>query len=104
MTEAAACRKAWPRDKAMGMRLSATDWVEGGLTLEDTIARARQAGKTAAAAAAQQWRDALWKTLDPTRNLAWEDGAQYQQQRRRLADRILALMKAGVPPAVTKTE
>ncbi|OFX05917.1 MAG: oxidoreductase [Alphaproteobacteria bacterium RIFCSPHIGHO2_12_FULL_66_14] len=37
-----ACRKAWPRDKAMGMRLSATDWVEGGLTIEDTIETARQ--------------------------------------------------------------
>ncbi|MDP1752666.1 MAG: oxidoreductase, partial [Reyranella sp.] len=37
-----ACRKLWPRDKAIGMRLSATDWVEGGLTLEDTIETARQ--------------------------------------------------------------
>jgi 2,4-dienoyl-CoA reductase-like NADH-dependent reductase (Old Yellow Enzyme family) len=37
-----ACRKAWPRDKALGMRLSATDWVEGGLTVEDTIETARQ--------------------------------------------------------------
>ncbi len=37
-----ACRKAWPRDKAIGMRLSATDWVEGGLTIEDTVETARQ--------------------------------------------------------------
>ncbi len=37
-----ACRKAWPRDKAIGFRLSATDWVEGGLTIEDTIETARQ--------------------------------------------------------------
>jgi 2,4-dienoyl-CoA reductase-like NADH-dependent reductase (Old Yellow Enzyme family) len=37
-----ACREAWPKDKPMGMRLSATDWVEGGLTLEDTIETARQ--------------------------------------------------------------
>jgi 2,4-dienoyl-CoA reductase-like NADH-dependent reductase (Old Yellow Enzyme family) len=37
-----ACRKAWPRDKALGVRLSATDWVEGGLTVEDTIETARQ--------------------------------------------------------------
>jgi len=37
-----ACRKAWPRDKALGMRVSATDWVEGGLTVEDTIETARQ--------------------------------------------------------------
>jgi len=37
-----ACRKVWPRDKAMGIRLSSTDWVEGGLTLEDTIETAKQ--------------------------------------------------------------
>ena len=37
-----ACRKAWPADKAMGIRLSATDWVDGGLTIEDTIETARQ--------------------------------------------------------------
>ena len=37
-----ACRKLWPRDKALGVRLSATDWVEGGLTLEDTIETAKQ--------------------------------------------------------------
>ena len=37
-----ACRAVWPRDKALGIRLSATDWVEGGLTVEDTIETARQ--------------------------------------------------------------
>jgi NADPH2 dehydrogenase len=35
-------RKHVPREKALGIRLSATDWVEGGLTLEDTIETARQ--------------------------------------------------------------
>jgi 2,4-dienoyl-CoA reductase-like NADH-dependent reductase (Old Yellow Enzyme family) len=37
-----AAREAWPHDKALGVRLSATDWVEGGLTVEDTIETARQ--------------------------------------------------------------
>lgn len=37
-----ACRKAWPTNKALGIRLSVTDWVEGGLTIEDTIETARQ--------------------------------------------------------------
>ncbi len=37
-----ACRKAWPADKPMGIRLSATDWVEGGLTIEDTVETAKQ--------------------------------------------------------------
>lgn len=37
-----ACRKVWPRDKALGMRLSCVEWVEGGLTIEDTVETARQ--------------------------------------------------------------
>jgi 2,4-dienoyl-CoA reductase-like NADH-dependent reductase (Old Yellow Enzyme family) len=37
-----ACRKLWPRDKALGIRLSCVEWVEGGLTFEDTIETARQ--------------------------------------------------------------
>lgn len=37
-----ACRRIWPRDKALGIRLSATDWVDGGLTIDDTVGTARQ--------------------------------------------------------------
>src|SRR5438093_219106 len=37
-----ACRKVWPADKALGMRLSCVEWVEGGVTIEDTIETARQ--------------------------------------------------------------
>jgi 2,4-dienoyl-CoA reductase-like NADH-dependent reductase (Old Yellow Enzyme family) len=33
----AAMRKAWPDDKPLGIRLSCTDWVEGGWTPEDTV-------------------------------------------------------------------
>jgi 2,4-dienoyl-CoA reductase-like NADH-dependent reductase (Old Yellow Enzyme family) len=32
-----AMRKAWPKDKPLGIRVSAVDWVEGGTTIEDTI-------------------------------------------------------------------
>jgi 2,4-dienoyl-CoA reductase-like NADH-dependent reductase (Old Yellow Enzyme family) len=37
-----AVRQLVPADKALGVRLSATDWVEGGLTIEDTVETARQ--------------------------------------------------------------
>lgn len=37
-----AVRAAWPDDKPVGMRLSATDWLEGGWALEDTVALARR--------------------------------------------------------------
>lgn len=36
----AAVRDAWPDDKPISVRISATDWVEGGLTEEDMLAAA----------------------------------------------------------------
>jgi len=46
----AAVREAWPADRPMTVRISATDWVEGGITLEDTleVARAFEAAGAAA--------------------------------------------------------
>ena len=32
-----ACRAVWPADKPMGIRISATDWVDGGWTVEETV-------------------------------------------------------------------
>ena len=37
-----ACHRVWPAGKAMGMRLSCVEWVEGGVSIEDTIETARQ--------------------------------------------------------------
>jgi 2,4-dienoyl-CoA reductase-like NADH-dependent reductase (Old Yellow Enzyme family) len=37
-----AMRKAWPSDKPMGIRVSAVDWVDGGTTVDDTIAFAHE--------------------------------------------------------------
>ncbi|PCJ49162.1 MAG: oxidoreductase [Gammaproteobacteria bacterium] len=36
-----AMRKQWPADKPMSVRISASDWVEGGITEADTFAIAR---------------------------------------------------------------
>ncbi len=36
-----ACRAAWPQDKPMAVRISATDWAPGGLSPEDLMALAR---------------------------------------------------------------
>ena len=33
----AAMRAVWPKHKPLGIRISAVDWVEGGLTIEDSI-------------------------------------------------------------------
>ncbi len=37
----AAVRAAWPEDKPLGVRVSATDWIEGGWDVPDTIVFAR---------------------------------------------------------------
>ncbi|MBI3371046.1 MAG: NADH:flavin oxidoreductase/NADH oxidase [Betaproteobacteria bacterium] len=37
-----AMRAAWPAEKPMGARVSATDWVEGGWTPEETVVLARE--------------------------------------------------------------
>lgn len=39
---ARAVRKAWPQTKPLGIRLSCTDWVAGGWSLDDTIVLARE--------------------------------------------------------------
>ncbi len=36
-----AVRDAWPKDKPMSVRISATDWAEGGMTGEDSVEIAR---------------------------------------------------------------
>lgn len=38
---AEAVRAVWPREKALGMRLNGSDWVEGGLTPEEAAALAK---------------------------------------------------------------
>jgi anthraniloyl-CoA monooxygenase len=37
-----AVREAWPADKPMSVRISATDWVEGGITPDDAVEIARR--------------------------------------------------------------
>ncbi len=41
----AAMRAAWPAEKPMGIRVSATDWVEGGWTPEETVLFAHELKK-----------------------------------------------------------
>src|SRR5262245_2096330 len=41
----AAVRAEWPKDKPLGMRVSCTDWTEGGWDIEQTVAFARELKK-----------------------------------------------------------
>lgn len=37
-----AIRSAWPEDRPLGVRISATDWIEGGWTVDQSVEFARQ--------------------------------------------------------------
>jgi 2,4-dienoyl-CoA reductase-like NADH-dependent reductase (Old Yellow Enzyme family) len=39
---ARAVREAWPRERALGARISASDWLPGGLEPDDAVAYARE--------------------------------------------------------------
>ena len=41
----AAVRSEWPEDRPLGIRLSCTDWVEGGWDIDQTVALARELKK-----------------------------------------------------------
>jgi NADPH2 dehydrogenase len=38
----AAVRAVWPAERPLGVRVSATDWIEGGWTVEETVVFARE--------------------------------------------------------------
>jgi len=40
-----AARAAWPVDKPLGIRISATDWLEGGFTLDEAVVYAKEFAK-----------------------------------------------------------
>jgi 2,4-dienoyl-CoA reductase-like NADH-dependent reductase (Old Yellow Enzyme family) len=39
---AAALREVWPRERSLGIRINATDWMDGGWTPEDAVVYARE--------------------------------------------------------------
>jgi 2,4-dienoyl-CoA reductase-like NADH-dependent reductase (Old Yellow Enzyme family) len=43
---ARAVREVWPRERALGARITGTDWLEGGLGPEDAVAYARELERT----------------------------------------------------------
>jgi 2,4-dienoyl-CoA reductase-like NADH-dependent reductase (Old Yellow Enzyme family) len=78
-----AVRRVWPEDRPLGVRLSATDWVEGGWTIEDTVALAR-----ALAALGCDFVDVSSGGLDPRQKIPLGPGYQVHlaEQVRREAD------------------
>jgi 2,4-dienoyl-CoA reductase-like NADH-dependent reductase (Old Yellow Enzyme family) len=66
-----AVRAAFPADKPVGMRVSATDWVDGGWDLEQTIAFAKELKSRGA-----DWVDVSSGGLSPLQTIAAGPGYQ----------------------------
>ncbi|MGF6380005.1 2,4-dienoyl-CoA reductase-like NADH-dependent reductase (Old Yellow Enzyme family) [Paraburkholderia atlantica] len=64
-------RAAFPADKPVGVRVSATDWVEGGWTLEDTIAFAHELERRGC-----DWIDVSSGGVSPLQKIPLEPGYQ----------------------------
>lgn len=66
-----AVRAVWPTDRPLGVRVSATDWVEGGWDLDQTIAFAR-----ALAARGCDWIDVSSGGVSPAQKISLGPGYQ----------------------------
>jgi 2,4-dienoyl-CoA reductase-like NADH-dependent reductase (Old Yellow Enzyme family) len=67
----AAMRAAWPQAKPMGVRVSATDWVDGGWTPEETVVLARELKKLGC-----DYLDVSSGALDPRQKIPIAPGYQ----------------------------
>ena len=66
-----AVRDAWPEQKPLGIRVSATDWVEGGWTLEETVVLAKELKKLGC-----DYMDVSSGGLDPRQKIPLAPGYQ----------------------------
>ena len=66
-----AVRKTWPADKPLGVRVSATDWVEGGWEIEQCLAYCRQLTERGC-----DWIDCSSGGISPDQVIPLEPGYQ----------------------------
>ncbi len=64
-------RAVWPEQKPLGMRVSATDWVEGGWTPEETVILAKELKKRG-----MDYMDVSTGGLDPKQKIPLSAGYQ----------------------------
>jgi 2,4-dienoyl-CoA reductase-like NADH-dependent reductase (Old Yellow Enzyme family) len=68
-----AVRAVWPENKPIGMRVSATDWVDGGWTPQETVVLAKELKKRGL-----DYMDVSSGGLDPTQKIPLAPGYQVQ--------------------------
>ena len=66
-----AVRKVWPADKPIGIRVSATDWVDGGWSPEETVVLAKELKKRGL-----DYMDVSTGGLDPRQKIPLAAGYQ----------------------------
>lgn len=78
-----AMRAAWPEEKPMGVRVSATDWVDGGWTPEETVVFSRELKKLGC-----DYIDVSSGALDPNQQIPLSLGYQvpFSEKVRKEAD------------------
>ena len=86
-----ACRAVWPDDKPMGARISAIDWVDGGLTIEETVEVAK-----AFKAAGCDFIDVTTAGLDPRQKITVGPGYQVSFAERIKEETGMAVMAVGM--------
>jgi len=87
----AAVRDVWPRDKPMGVRISATDWIDGGWTIEDSIALVKRLK-----AAGCDWIDTSSGGISPAQKIPLGPGYQVPLAREVRRATSMATMTVGL--------
>jgi len=87
----AAMRAIWPEHKPLGVRVSASDWVEGGWTIDDTVALA-----TALKALGCDWIDCSGGGISPLQKIPTAPGYQVPFAARVRKDAGIATIAIGL--------
>lgn len=86
-----AVRAAWPAERPLGVRISATDWVEGGWDLEQSVELARELK-----ARGCDWIDASSGGVSPLQKIALGPGYQVPFARRIREETGIATLAVGL--------
>jgi len=87
----AAVREVWPADKPMGIRISASDWIDGGWTLDESIAIAQRLK-----ALGCDWIDASSGGISPAQKIPLGPGYQVPFARALRQATSLPIMAVGL--------
>jgi 2,4-dienoyl-CoA reductase-like NADH-dependent reductase (Old Yellow Enzyme family) len=84
-------RAAWPHGKPLGVRISGTDWVDGGWTVEDSIALALELKQRGC-----DWIDASSGGISPAQKIPLGPGYQVHLSEKIKAASGIATMSVGL--------